>query len=439
MYSSVEKADEQRIVRPIPDTSAVHVVSKSRPFSLFLVQGFWFLIVFEFDNFLLAIVGGPFYRIPLVLASLLALLVFSNKNDKRVLYWPMMIFLLLHLGALLLAENRGLPLSGLKFMAYMVILLSASVCFLDSPPKMIGILKLYLIGFAWMGVQGIPSGLISWHPLLSNEDSYGPLMVMSMAFSYFFSIATVSRAWRWIARGVFLLSILGLMCSFARGAGLAGALVIGYIMMYSPHKLRMLAGMLLAGIVVGGVASTMIPLDAYIEEMKSSAEGDSGRMTVWGLAWRVFLESPIYGVGSGNFGVIASMIADQSMVAGFVNSPANLYMLWVHNATLQILAEEGVIGVTVWIVMIAGFFWRMQRIQSKDAIIKWNSLGGEGLDLRAIARGLEGAMIGFLATSIFYNQLYIHWFWSLITIGYVLAGIVSPAAQPLSTSRTSHA
>jgi O-antigen ligase len=264
-------------------------------------------------------------------------------------------------------------------------------------------------------------------------------MVMSMAFSYFFSIATVSRAWRWIARGVFLLSILGLMCSFARGAGLAGALVIGYVMMYSPHKLRMLAGMLLAGIVVAGVASTMIPLDAYIEEIMSSAEGDPFRMVLWGLAWRVFLESPIYGVGAGNFGVIASMITDQSMIAGFLNSPGNLYMFSLHNFALQILAEEGVIGVTVLIVMIAGFFWRMRRIQSKDAIIKWNSLGGEGFDLRAIARGLEGAMIGFLATSIFYNQLYIHWFWSLITIGYVLAGIVSPAAQRVSTSRTSHA
>src|SRR5262245_17864936 len=291
MYSSVEKADEHRIVRPLPDSSVV--VSESRPFSLFLVQFFWVLMVFEFDNFLSAKVGGPFYRIPLVLAPLLALLVLSNKNDKRVLYWPMMIFTLLHLGASVFAENRGLSLSGFKFMAYMVILFSASVCFLDSPSKIIGILKLYLIGFAWMGVQGIPSGRVSWHPLLANEDSYGPLMVMSMAYSYFFAIATVSRTWRWIARGVFLLSILGLMCSFARGAGLAGALVIGYIMMYSPHKLRMLAGMLLAGIVVAGVASTMISLDEYIEEIKSSAEGDSGRMVVWGLAWRVFLESPI--------------------------------------------------------------------------------------------------------------------------------------------------
>jgi O-antigen ligase len=133
------------------------------------------------------------------------------------------------------------------------------------------------------------------------------------------------------------------------------------------------------------------------------------------------------------------MVADQSMIAGFRSTPENLYMLWVHNATLQILAEEGVIGVTVWIVMIAGFFLRMRRIQSKDAMIKWKSLGGEGLDLRAIARGLEGAMIGFLATSIFYNQLYVHWFWSLITIGYVLAGIVSPVAKPSSSGRPSQA
>src|SRR5262245_56269020 len=115
MYPSVEKADEHR---PIPDSSVV--VSESRPFSLFLAQFFWALMVFEFDNFLSANVGGPFYRIPLVLALLLVLLVLSDKNDKRVLYWPMMIFVLLHLGAFVFAENRGFSLGGFKFMAYMV-------------------------------------------------------------------------------------------------------------------------------------------------------------------------------------------------------------------------------------------------------------------------------------------------------------------------------
>jgi len=345
----------------------------------------------------------------------------------------------LHFGASVFAENAGFSRGALKIMIYMTILFTASVAFLDSPSKISGILKIYLIAFAWMGIQGIPSGKIWWHPLLANEDSYGPMMVISIAFSYFFGLATSSRTWRWIAWGILLLSVLGLMCSFARGAALAGIAVIGYIIMCSPHKLRMLGGLLIAGIIVVAVAATMFPLDAYIEEIKSSAEGDSLRMTLWGLAWQVFLHSPIYGVGAVNFGVVAGQIASDDMLRGVVNGPENLYFWAVHNVTMQILAEEGIIGITVWIVMIVGFFLRMRRLRRSEAVALWKSRGGVELDLRMLVLGLEGAMIGYLASSLFYNQIYIHWFWSLITIGYVLAGLVSPSNQSPSATRVSHA
>ena len=105
MHSSVTKADGQPPVKAIPESFPANVVSESKPFSLFVVQAFWVLMVYEVDIFLSAITGGPFYRIPFVLAPLLIILVVSNKNDGRVLYWPLIIFLLLHVGASVFAEK----------------------------------------------------------------------------------------------------------------------------------------------------------------------------------------------------------------------------------------------------------------------------------------------------------------------------------------------
>lgn len=427
MYTSVKKADGDDTVRSVLNPVPAHLISESKPYSMFLIQAFWVVMVCEVDLFFSAITGGPFYRIPAVLAPLLVLSIVFKQIDRRIVYWPLLLFLLLHVGASVFAENAGLSRGSLKILVYMVVLFSASAALLDSPSKLIVILKIYLISFAWMSIQGIPSGKVSWHPLLANEDSYGPLMVMAMVFSYFFANATSSRKWRLIAYSVGFLSVLGLIFSFARGAGLAGAVVVGYIIMYSPHnKFRTMAVLVLAAVLILPLAATVVPLDSYINEIQSSSEGDTVRTALWRLAWNVFLESPIYGVGASNFGVVASRIADAETIRGVWNDPGNLYGLAVHNATIQILAEEGIIGVTLWIVMIVGFFQRVRLLHTVGAIARWKNQGGEGLDLSLIARGLEGAMIGYLATSIFYNQLYIHWFWALITIGYILARLTSP-------------
>ncbi len=426
IYTRAHQGAGGRTVMPRLEGSREGVIGRSETFPLVIVYAFWVLTIFELDLFLAATIGGPFYRIPLFLAPVLGLCILS-RGDKRILYWPLILFVLMHLGASLLAENAGFSRDAFKFMVYMLVLVAGSVSFLDSPSKLIVILKLYLLSFAWYGIQGMPSGRVVWHFLLANEDSYGPLMVLSMPFAYFFALATSSRRWRLLAGGVFVLSILGVVASFAKGAFLAAGAVLLYILLRSPQKGRTLAGLMLGAIVLLPVAALILPLDAYIEEMKTLSQGDEARTTLWQLAWNVFRESPLWGVGASNFGVVAARITSFDAVRAVKSDPAQLYGIAVHNPHMQILAEEGIIGITLWIGMIAGFFRWNRRLRTGDASALWRKRGGEDLDVQMIARALEGAMVGYLATSVFYNQLYIHWFWSIVTIAYVLSGLTSPA------------
>jgi O-antigen ligase len=409
----------------------------SVPFPLRLTYAFWVLTTFEPDILLSSMTGAPFYRISLLFMGVLGLFVLRRRNAKTV-YWPLILFVLMHFAASLLATNAGLSRDALKFMVYMLVLFAGSATFVDSPSRMLVVLKIYFLSFAWYGIQGMPGSLgglrrgagltgVTWHPVLSNEDSFGPLMVMSMAFSYFFAMAVPSPRWKKFARVLFALSIVGVVVTFARGSQLAGGAVLLYLMWRSPRRAVALASLVIILIVAVPVAAMVFPLGKYMETMSSVAEGDDLRTSLWRLAWNVFLTSPVYGVGALNFGVVASQITPYDPENPLGADPAKLYLFWLHNVPFQILAEEGLAGISLWMAMIIGFFWWNRRLQSEEATARWRERGGGSFDIRMMARGLDGAMVGYLATCIFYNQLYFnHWFWSLLTLSYVLRGVTGP-------------
>ena len=384
--------------------------------ALILVYVFWLLMLWEVELFLSAAIGGPFFRIPTLLAPILILIALS-RGTRKMVYLPLIIFVAMHIAASLVAENAGRSRLTTRYMIYVLILFASSVAVLDSPRKVSVVLKVYLLSFAWFGLQGLPRGLVSWHPLLANEDSFGPLMLVGLPFAYFYAFATSSTRWRWIARGVFILGIVGLVASFARGAVLSAAVVLLYILLKSPQKSRALIFLFLAAIVALPLMTMLVPVDAFLKEVGTSGEGDPTRMNLWQLAWAVFKTSPLVGVGSFNYGVVADRIASPDMREFIWNG---LYTKTPHNATLQILAEEGLLGIALWFTMIVNFFLWNARLRGRGVQDRWRLRGGEELDLRILSYGLDGAMIAFLLTSIFYNQLYIHWFWSLLTISFLL-------------------
>jgi O-antigen ligase len=395
-----------------------------------LVVALWILMVFEIDLFLSAMVGGPFYRIPLLLAPIVVAATLAHW-DKRAAYWPLILFTLHHLVASVVAQNAGLSRSPLKFMIYVLILFASSVVFVNSPPKANVILKLYLLSFVWFGLQGLQTGgRVVWHSLLANEDSYGPLMVMLMPISFFFALATSSATWRWIARVAFAIAVVGVIVSFARGAALTAAVVFLYILLRTPNKPKSFMFIMVAAIILMPMAGSLVKFDAFTAEVASSTEGDPARMAIWKMAWLVFKSSPIFGVGAANYGVVGAQVATPDIQ---LQMGAGLYMLATHNAYLQILAEEGLIGIAIWITMLVSIFRWNRYLRTRQAEAIWLQKGGEHLKLRLISLGLDGSMLAFLGTAVFYNQLYIHWIWSLLIISYVLYCLTRPgkaAIQP---------
>lgn len=401
--------------------------SEQMTYSLLVIFTFWVLTLFEPDWFLSGTIGGPFYRIPTILTPILMIIILRCVTRKSI-YWPLILFVLMHVGASLFAENRGLPREGLKFLVPMLLLFVGSVLLIDSPSKAVTVLKMFLLSFIWYGVQGIPGGRVSWHFLLANQDSYGPLMGMGLGYSYYFAMGMRSLWWRRLGYATFAICVVGIGASFARGAVLSAGLVLFVIWLRSPRKLATLMGVIVAAALFFLAIHFLFPPGMFFDEMKTISEGTKtgtgrARWILWQMAWEVFLESPLFGVGAGNFGVIASQIIPDDPTRPAFSESAWLWNKALHNIYVQVLSEEGIIGVLVWTAMVVGFTRRSKFLRFQSAVDQWNRRGGEGIDIRLISLGLECMMIAYLANGIFYNQLYIHWFWTLITITFVLSQV----------------
>lgn len=388
-----------------------------------LIYLWWALIVFEPERYIAAMVGGPWYRIPGLLAPVLLLIVL-RAGGWRFVYWPLACFTLLHIAAIFYAENIGFPLVHSKFLLLMLLTSVAAIFIAEVPSRVVTLLKLYLLGFIWYGVQGIPDGLVRWHQDLSDGDAYGPLMGIGFGYSYSFALSIRSRLWRLVAYFSAAVACVGVVASFARGAVLSFATVLVVLWLRSPTKMRTLVG----GLVVAGVTLTAIevlfPGGAFWDEMETVSEGTQAgtglvRRVIWELAVQLWTQHPILGIGAGNFGVVAAQtFSDDPDRPAF----AFMYQIWgqqLHNLYVQILCEEGLVGILLFAWATIGFFVRARRFRSVSVTNEWRSQGGQ-LDLRFVSLAFELGMIGFLTNAVFYNQLYVHWYWTLLALSLAL-------------------
>lgn len=150
--------------------------------------------------------------------------------------------------------------------------------------------------------------------------------------------------------------------------------------------------------------------------------GGSGREDIWSVAWRVFEDHPLVGVGLGNF---------QDVEARYVLEPGGLTHVAyisetpkaVHNSYLGLLVETGVVGLigfALVAVLAVRASWRAAR--------EFDAKGAVGLG--NLARAVLVATIGMLAGLFFLSNPYDHRLWILFALGLVLHTIASRSSAP---------
>jgi O-antigen ligase len=289
---------------------------------------------------------------------------------------------------------------------------------------------------------------IPWHFGLSNTDAFAPLMVIGMAFSYYYGMATRAKATAWFALLTGLLCLIGVVASDTRGASLAAAIVMLFVCLRSPHRGKALLWLGVATTVSVIATNIIYPAGEFWARLATivsqGAQTGTGadRWGLWRLGWRVFTEHPIFGVGAGNFGVYAFYhIPSGELFGRYALNHWLIYGRVLHSIHMEVLVEFGLVGAAAYLWMLVDFRKRNAALRSPAFTAAWARATRGHVDLHGLSLGLEGAMVAFLFTGFFYDQLFVHWLYSLLALNALLHAtatrltVVPPAARLAGSAR----
>jgi len=195
---------------------------------------------------------------------------------------------------------------------------------------------------------------------LMDSHELGAMFAMLLPFALAIVVAPeVKRSYRIVAALVFGIGVFGIGLTFSRSAiaGLAtGLLFFAFVYLWNwPSRFRVPAFlMLIAGLALAGLVA--VPVIGARYGSQSIGDAMDLRFEQYALAMRVWLMSPIIGYGAGNYMQAAKLYGNE-----FTE------LLPVHNMSLWILADTGVIGAIAFHgLFIAALrrYWRLLRMRA---------------------------------------------------------------------------
>ena len=255
------------------------------------------------------------------------------------------------------------------------------------------------------GVFAILSGgsFIVYGPpgsFLSANNSVGLAMVMVFPLIIYLYLNS-SRTWiRWGLAGAGILSIFCVLATFSRGA-LVGLLIM---VLYLTLKMRRKFLYVSTALFLGVISFAFMP-ENWHERVASIAdyEVDSsvqGRFEVWGFAWEMALDRPVFG---GGFDVFRSGQA-YSMYAPEITGRE------AHSIIFQVLGEHGFVGLFLFLMILlsAGFNSGWVRRQTRGRLdLRW------AYDLASM---LQVCLVGYVGAGLFLNKAFFDLIYVIIAI-----------------------
>jgi O-antigen ligase len=230
-------------------------------------------------------------------------------------------------------------------------------------------------------------------------------------------LPAVGRA---VVPGAIVVLVVGLGATQSRGGTLAAiAALLAAVVLMRGRRLWVLATIAL---VTCAAVAYFAAMPSAIDRLTSSSDGGNGREDLWRVAGRMFADHPVAGVGLDNFRVRSS---------GYVREPGSLQFVdliaerphEVHNTYLQILAENGVVGLLLLVAFVlaalASARRAARRFQARGAVA-----------LAQIARAVLVADVALLVAALFLSFGSRPTFWVLLALGPLLLGVASTSRNP---------
>ena len=232
-----------------------------------------------------------------------------------------------------------------------------------------------------------------------NSGEFGIQMCIffPLAACFFFTLKEYWPKWKKILFLSFpLFALTGTVSSSSRGAVVGVFCVLFFMFMRSKHRLK--------GLVALGVILTLVYFlmpDRQMERFEAAGDDRTSqtRLEYWKRGIQLVSLYPILGVGYNNW-----MVAQEN-IFGLKDQQHP------HNIFIQCASELGVSGLLVFILMITYTFVNNSRTRKLAIQHEGKKKEVKMRFLYYMAHGLDGALVGYLASGFFVTVLYYPYFW----------------------------
>jgi len=233
--------------------------------------------------------------------------------------------------------------------------------------------------FTDWGVTGAPG----W---FHNSGEVGIQMCIFLPLSVEFILA-LRRHWGRYTRLFFYLfpttAVATIVASSSRGALIGGAALALWWVARSKHRVRSLVAIA----VVGALTWAVVPPE---QKQRFSTAGQDetsvSRLDRWQAGIEMANENPVFGIGYNNWGVVYGPLS--------------------HNIFIEAWSELGYSGLFAFIALIVATF--VVNAKTRRMVRR---LPTSTSFMEHMAFGLDGALIGFMASGFFVTVLYYPYFW----------------------------
>ena len=205
----------------------------------------------------------------------------------------------------------------------------------------------YLAGAYAAGYPGRFTGLDV------NPNELGMTLAIGLPMAWYVNLSQRHRRFAWLWQLFLPLAITAILLTASRGAFLT-MLVALAIIPATQGRLRLRTKVALSALAVGSlVAAAIVVPETTLERLQTTqADIESGYFGNRGRIWRAGLdvawEHPLVGVGAGTFGAAVE--------------PSLNFQWSSHNVFLGILVEDGIVGLFLFVAMIAAAFAAVQPL-----------------------------------------------------------------------------
>jgi probable O-glycosylation ligase (exosortase A-associated) len=246
-----------------------------------------------------------------------------------------------------------------------------------------------------------------------DNNGAGLMLAMGMPVCWF-AFESTRRWWRWFYLALIPTIVHSVMLTYSRGAMLSLIVVCPFIWWRSRQKFwltMVLAAFVL--VVVPILAGPQIRARFMTIEKHELDDSANSRKQSWAAAWKMALDYPIFGVGVRNAPLFSHQYG------------ADYEGRVIHSQYLQLAADNGLVGLTLFLAMLVCALMALRRCRRFVA----GQNDPESQRIAAIAGGVECSLIVYCTGAIFLSLDTFELFYLLILLSFQLAVVTGANDQ----------